>query len=84
MSELLKALSQNTGRRYKCGFGDWYRSCTEEEQQAIHEAMLDKTKSNQGLYRIFTKHGLKATSNTMPRHRQGPCKTCGLDFSSPN
>lgn len=82
MSELLKALSQNTGRRYTCGYAEWLNTLTAEEQQAVRDAMADKHRSNLGLTKLFVDHGLKASADSIMRHRRGLCKTCGPENST--
>ena len=59
--------------RKRCGVGDWIRSRTDAEQDAIARLLADTDRKNSELAELFQENGMTLEMNAMRKHRVGLC-----------
>lgn len=60
-----------------CNFNKWFTQLTEAEQESVRAALANPQWPVVRLTEVFKEHGATFARDTVTKHREDKCATCG-------
>ena len=77
MTDLTDFLSVPPVHKQRCPFGEWRSKLNADEQESVLKALLNPSWSASGLAEGLKKFGSPVGRESIRKHQQGKCTTCG-------